>query len=96
VMFSLNCAGRLSENVEFSLNNQAAAVRYYFANNFPSITLASTTPDGIGGFVNVPGGVATVAATRFTTRELVRTATLFVRPGWGSSIVLGPYASPGG
>jgi hypothetical protein len=96
VMFSLDCSGRLTENVEFSLNNQDVAVRYYFANNFPSITLETTTPDGIGGFVNVPGGVATVSATLASTGELVRTATLFVRSGWGSSIVLGPYANPGG
>lgn len=95
VMFSLNCFESLTANVEFSLNDQAAATRYYFANQFPSITLETTTPDGIGGFVNVPSGVATVSATRFSTRELIRAATVFVRPGWGSSIVLGPYASAG-
>jgi hypothetical protein len=93
VIYSVNCAGRLSANVEFSLDNQGSAVRYYFANSFPSITLEATTPDGMGGFVNVPGGGATVSATQGSTGELVRTATLFVRPGWGSSIVLGPYAS---
>jgi hypothetical protein len=96
VMFALNCSGRLTENVEFALDNQDVAVRYYFANNFPSITLEATTTDGMGGFVNVPGGAATVSATRVNTGELVRTATFFVRPGWGSSIVLGPYASSSG
>ena len=94
-IFSLNCAGRVTENVEFSLSNQGSAVRYYFDNNFPSITLETTTPDGLGGFVNVPGGGASVSATQGTTGELVRTATLFVRAGWGSSIVLGPYAGIG-
>ncbi|MEY2934592.1 MAG: hypothetical protein RL033_5341 [Pseudomonadota bacterium] len=93
-IFALNCAGKLTENVEFSLNNQGSAVRFYFSNNFPSITLQSTTPDGQGGFVNVPGGVVTVAATRVATRELVRTASIFTRSGWGSHIVLGPYGSP--
>jgi hypothetical protein len=95
-IFSLNCSGRLTENVEFSMANQGQAVRFYFANNFPTIALEATTTDGVGGFVNVPGGAATVSANRVGTGELVRTATLFVRPGWGSTILLGPYASPGG
>ncbi|MEY4551076.1 MAG: hypothetical protein RL685_7271 [Pseudomonadota bacterium] len=93
-IFALNCAGKASENVAYALNNQGSAVRFYFSNNFPSITLQSTTPDGLGGFANVPGGLATVSATRVATGELVRTASLFVRSGWGSHIVLGPYQSP--
>ena len=91
--FSLNCSGRLSESVALSMDNQGAAVRYYFANNFPSTTLESTTTDGMGGFVNVPGGAITISATHADTGELVRTATLFVRGGWGSHIALGPYGS---
>jgi len=94
-VFALNCSGSLTGNVELSLSNQGSAVRYYFDNNFPSITLETTTPDGHGGFVNVPGGGATVSATLGSTGELVRTATLFVRPSWGSHIVLGPYAGSG-
>lgn len=94
-VFSLDCFGNLVEDVELSLD-YAGAIRFYFSNNFPSISLQTTTTEGYGGFVNVPGGQATVSATHAPTGELVRTASLFVRPGWGSTIVLSPYASPSG
>lgn len=93
-IYSLDCAGTLAENVAFSLDNQRAATRFYFANQFPSITLEATTPDGLGGFVNVSSGAATVSATLIGTGELVRTASLFLRAGWGATVVLGPYAGP--
>jgi len=99
------CRRFMTERASVSAPRRRATSLGHFAGQWPSrwphageTLRASELPTWleIAVFVNVPGGAATVSGTHVGSGELVRTATLFARPGWGSSLVLGPYASPAG
>lgn len=83
-----DCDGNLASDVSFA----GPGFSYYFVGGLPSAAATGTDPDGLGGFVNVPAGLAMIDALAPGGRSIAGPQSIVIRPGWLSSF----YASPPG
>lgn len=83
-----DCAGALAADVSFT----GPGVPYFFVGGLPSAEANGTDAQGLGGFVNVPAGPATIDALAPDGRSITGPQSVVIRPGWLSSF----FASPPG
>jgi hypothetical protein len=83
-----DCEGDTAPGASFSI--QSAGVRYYFVGGLPSDDALATDEDGLGGFVNVPAGLAIIDALDPEGRSITGPQSVVIRNGWLSSF----YARP--
>jgi len=90
---AFDCQGVSASGVSFSIDR--ASNPYYFVGDLPSTTVEATAGSGLGGFVNVPPGVAVVGAeVRDRGLALGAARSLLVRSGWMSGVRFVPAAMP--
>lgn len=86
-----DCAGNQAPGVQFTSNlSDAGTIRNYIISRFPSATATATDADGVGGFVNVPPGTATITANLTGQTQVMATANAFVRAGYITFVNLLP------
>lgn len=84
-----DCQGSLARGVAFS--KAGPGVAWYFVGGLPSITVAETGTDGMGGFLNVPSGLTQLDVKGPQGLSLVSPRSMVIRPGWmSSSFVFAP------
>jgi hypothetical protein len=88
---TLDCQGGPAPGVSLSL--EGAGLRWYFVDGLPSLTASSTGSQGIGGYINVPVGVAVLEAETRDGSSIAGTQSLAVREGWMSSMFVRPRAA---
>jgi len=83
---AFDCQNQTAGGITFSLagTSDASAAIFYLVNNFPTTDGTATDATGYGGLVNVPAGVATIAATLGPGGRKVSTTTVLIRPGYVS------------
>lgn len=77
-----DCDGNPASDIEMS--NDRGGLAFSFVGGLPNVGVAVTSPDGVGGFVNVPIGYAVLQGRRVEDGRAVGTASVTVRPGWFS------------
>lgn len=75
-----DCQGVSASGVSFSQQEQA--VEWYYVDGFPSAEATETSSEGLGGFINTPPGVATIATTGRAGQQLASDKLVAVRAGW--------------
>lgn len=85
---SFDCQGVTADGV--MLNKSGDGVRWYFADGLPTSAETRTGGDGLGGWVNVPPGLAAVAAVAPTGAAISGEQTLVVRPGGVATAYIWP------
>jgi hypothetical protein len=85
---AFDCDGNLASDVSYV----GPGIPYYFVGRLPSQDVDATDPEGLGGFVNVPAGLAMIDALAPDGRSITGSQSIVIRDGWLSSF----YASPPG
>jgi hypothetical protein len=88
---ALDCQGVPAPGVTLSL--EGVGQRWYFVDGLPSLSASSTGSQGIGGYINVPVGVALVEARTRDGSSVAGTQSLAVREGWMGSMFVRPRAA---
>lgn len=83
-----DCDGQLADGVSFT----GPGVPYYFVGGLPTAAASRTDTNGLGGFVNVPSGLAMIDALSPDGRSITGPQSVVIRNGWLSSF----FASPPG
>lgn len=92
---AFDCVNFRPKGLRFELSNADGETRsYYFRNGLPDPTATETSVEGMGGFVNVPAGTATVHAYRVEGGQEVSFAAVSVRPGTVTALGLSPSPRP--
>jgi hypothetical protein len=90
---TFDCQGRLAPGVK--LTKVGAGVAWYFIGGLPSITEQRTGSDGLGGFLNIPPGLAQIDLLAPDGASITGPRSLLVRGGWFSSVFVTPPRAPG-
>jgi hypothetical protein len=85
---TLDCQGLPAPGVVLSL--EGPGLPWYFVDGLPSLAASSTGSQGIGGYFNVPVGVALLEAKTRDGKSIAGTQSLAVREGWMSSMFVRP------
>lgn len=86
-----DCRGDTASNV--TISPVTGAVPWYFVDGLPSGTQQQTGVDGLGGFVNVPPGLAVIDALAPNGTSISGAHSLVVRPNWMSATYIRPYGA---
>jgi hypothetical protein len=86
-----DCAGDTASGV--TLSPIEGGVPWYFVNGLPSSTEEQTGDDGLGGFVNLPPGLAVIDAQTSDGTSIAGPHSLVVRPNWLSALHLRPHGA---
>jgi hypothetical protein len=78
-----DCQRLLAPGIVFSTPGTGLA--YYFVGGLPSVMADETGADGMGGFLNVPTGLAQLEATTPQGASIRGPRSMVIRPGWMSS-----------
>jgi hypothetical protein len=91
VVSAADCATAFSGGMQFRVsgNGQTFPV-YYLSGGLPSVTATSTDSQGTAVAPNLPAGAVTVTATSLTLGKNVGSATVYIRAGEGSLVLLSP------
>jgi hypothetical protein len=86
VLRSFDCTGEPAPGVSFSIDQDGVA--WYFVGGLPSSNAVATAAgSGLGGFINVPSGIAVVSADLPGAPVPIATPkSVFVRPGWMTAL----------
>jgi hypothetical protein len=86
VLRSFDCTGEPAPGVSFSIDQ--GGVAWYFVGGLPSSNAVATAAgSGLGGFINVPSGIAVVSAELPGAPVPIATPkSVFVRPGWMTAL----------
>lgn len=85
VLRAFDCKGDPAPGVRFTVDKPA--VPYYFVAGLPSGQVTETEVSGLGGFINVPIGIAVVDATLTSGEaDFTQPRTLIMRPGWMTAL----------
>jgi hypothetical protein len=77
---TFDCQGEPTGGVEFS--NDSGGEAFAFVDGLPNKGYDVTTPDGRGGFLNVPPGVVVLLGNEVASGQRLGTASVSVRKGW--------------
>jgi hypothetical protein len=83
-----DCKGDTASGV--TLSPIEGGVPWYFVDGLPSGTQEQTGVDGLGGFVNIPPGLAVIDALAPNGTSIAGPHSLVVRPNWLSATHLRP------
>ena len=83
-----DCQGITAPGV--MLAKAGAGTPWYFVDGLPTVAAAKTTEEGMGGFANVPPGVAAVDVLTPAGVPIAGQHSFVVRPGQFSSAFIGP------
>jgi hypothetical protein len=86
-----DCRGDTAPGV--TLSPVDGAVPWYFVDGLPSGAQSETGVEGLGGFVNVPPGLAVIDALAPNGASIAGSRSLVVRPNWLSAIHLRPHGA---
>jgi hypothetical protein len=86
-----DCRGDTAADV--TLSPVAEGVPWYFVDGLPSGTQTETGVEGLGGFVNVPPGLAVIDALAPNGTSISGPHSLVVRPNWLSAMHLRPHGA---
>jgi hypothetical protein len=90
---AFDCQGQPAPGVR--LTKVGAGVAWNFVGGLPSVTEQRTGPEGLGGFLNVPPGLAQVDLLTPDNVSISGPRSLLVRGGWFSTVFFGPPRAPG-
>jgi hypothetical protein len=79
---TFDCQGAPASGVQLSSDNDGQP--FAFVDGFPVVGRDETSADGIGGFVNVPLGIAVLQGIVREHDTALSNASVIVRPGWFS------------
>jgi hypothetical protein len=65
--------------------------QFYLVDQLPDTTAQATGPNGVGGFVNVPPGLAAIRAVLAADDLAIGHGNFLVRKGWLTYAVISPY-----
>ena len=65
--------------------------QFYLVDQLPDTTADATGPNGVGGFVNVPPGLAAINAVLVADDLAIGHGNFLVRKGWLTYAVISPY-----
>lgn len=65
--------------------------QFYLIDQLPDTTAQATGPNGVGGFVNVPPGLAAIRAVLAADGLAIGHGNFLVRKGWLTYAVISPY-----
>lgn len=85
---AFDCRGIPAPNVTFSID--VPGTPYYFVGPLPSGVGTSTDSSGLGGFVNVPPGLAIVDLRAPNGRSIVGPQSIVIRANWLSGFFVRP------
>ena len=85
---AFDCEGNTAPGATVSGANEG--VPWYFVDGLPNTTATATGPDGLGGFVNMPPGLAVVDLKAPTGVSIRGAQSFVVRPNWVSAAYVRP------
>jgi hypothetical protein len=87
-----DCLGIETPGAQIDVGDAADAMStaYYFVNGLPSVAVTATTGEGLGGWVNLPTGQATVVVTFVESGQVTATKQVQIRAGTLTNVSLGP------
>lgn len=85
---AFDCDGQTATGVSYTLDRDGVA--WYIAGGLPNGMSTATSGEGIGGFANVPAGLAVVDALAPDGRSIAGPQSVIVRPGWMSGMFVRP------
>jgi hypothetical protein len=89
-MRAFDCSGVTAPGVTFTIEGGGSL--YYFIGGLPTGTAPATDGSGLGGFGDVPPGLALVGANTSDGIPIMPPRTVLIRSGWLSTL----YAKPPG
>jgi hypothetical protein len=87
-----DCNGSPAEGVEISQDRGGQP--WYFVDGLPSRDATATTAQGLGGFANVPPGIAVLSAKLEDGMSLGPGQSVLVRAGWLTTLAFDPSGRP--
>jgi hypothetical protein len=91
VVSALDCANARAAGVEAEVDTaDGSTTSFYIAGSLPSATATETDGTGTAGWLNLPTGPAVITLRRADTGATVAQATVGIRAGAASAIVLSP------
>jgi hypothetical protein len=85
---AFDCEGNTAPGATVSGTNEG--VPWYFVDGLPTSTATETGPEGLGGFVNMPPGLAVVDLKAPTGASIRGAQSFVVRPNWVSAAYVRP------
>jgi hypothetical protein len=85
---AFDCEGNTAPGATVSGTNEG--VRWYFVDGLPNTTATATGPDGLGGFVNMPPGLAVVDLKAPNGVSIRGAQSFVVRANWVSAAYVRP------
>jgi hypothetical protein len=77
-----DCGGDALPGIAFtSPQADMATTTFYVRDQIPTTSASDTPPEGDGGYVNLPPGVAEITATEVATGLVINTVTVLIRAG---------------
>lgn len=90
---AFDCGGVEAPGIVFSIDRPG--VGWYFIDGLPTVSAEETAASGLGGFMNVPPGVAVVnAAIGASGTAIAPPKSVVVRRGWMAGLRWVPKVSP--
>jgi hypothetical protein len=91
VVTALDCALLRAAGVSGEVDTaDGSTMSFYIAGSLPSATATETDGSGTAGWINLPAGPAVITLRRVDTGATVAQATIGIRAGAASAIVLSP------
>jgi hypothetical protein len=91
---AFDCENEPAVGVHYTIDKPS--VPFYFVAGLPSGTRTETENSGLGGFINVPTGIAVVNAELSSgAKPIALPKTLLVRPNWMTGLRILPPLGPG-
>jgi hypothetical protein len=85
---AFDCDGNTAPGA--TVSGTGEGVPWYFVDGLPTSTATETGPDGLGGFVNMPPGLAVVDLKAPTGVSIRGAQSFVVRPNWVSAAYVRP------
>jgi hypothetical protein len=90
---AFDCNDQPAVGVRYSIDK--SSVPFYFIAGLPTGATMETESSGLGGFINVPTGIAVVnAALRTGAKPIAVPKTVLVRPNWMTGLRIIPSLRP--
>ena len=86
---AFDCTQTTAPGVKFSLESGEGAP-FYFIGGLPTGTAAATDGVGLGGFSNVPAGLAVIDARTPDGLSIMGPQNVVIRPGWVTTLFMQP------
>lgn len=86
---AFDCTNTPARDIVFEIEEQQGS-SFYFIDGLPTGNAAATDGSGLGGFGNVPPGLAIVKATRRDGTPIQPPQSVVIRPGWLTTLFAAP------